>query len=68
MDMIQGITGLKSAENMLKIQMAVAAKSMQVGREQGQAVVALLESAVEGFAESVEQISADRSNQIDILA
>ena len=68
MDMIQGIVGLKNAENMLKIQMAVASKVMQVNRDQGQATLSLLQSAIEGFEESVEQVSMGMVNQLDTFA
>ncbi len=68
MDMIQGISSLNNAENAFKVQMAVAAKIMQAGRQQGQTAIALLEAAVEGFEQSIEESSVEIINQLDVLA
>lgn len=62
--MIQGIVELKNAETVFRIQMALAAKSMQIEREQGQAAIALLESAVESF----EEASTGINTPLDLLA
>ena len=59
--------GLRNAENTQKIQMAIAVKSFQVGREQGQAAIHLLESAVENFEDTIRNSSMSADNGLDIL-
>ncbi|NLX23878.1 MAG: hypothetical protein GXY55_19675 [Phycisphaerae bacterium] len=68
MDLVGSISGLQAAETMFRVQMAVAAKAMQVSRDQGQMAVDLLTAAMEGIQESMEQMLGDLGTHLDLSA
>jgi hypothetical protein len=70
MALVNAITGFKAAETAMKVQYAVAAKTLQSSRDQGQAVTQLLDSASQDFSASLDKMlsSVDSTRLLDTYA
>ncbi len=62
------MTGLKSAELANQIQYAVAAKAMDAAKQEGAAVLKLLQSAMSGFDQQLASANAktNPNRQLDV--
>jgi len=65
MSLIESVAGIQAAETMSKVQMAVAAKVLQTSRDQGQMVVELINSAMEGMEEAIEKVASEVGSNLD---
>ena len=65
------LVGIKTAETMGQIQVAVAAKMLKTANEQGEAVLQLVEAATQNMAQAsgrVASLSADMGANLDLTA
>jgi len=64
------LSGMKAAEMATKVQYAVAAKTLDVARGQGQAAIQLIEAAAEGFDSALVNANAgvDPARTLDVYA
>ncbi len=65
------LVGIKTAETMGQIQVAVAAKMLKTANEQGEAVLQLVEAAAQNMAQAsgqVASLSADMGANLDLTA
>ena len=67
-DNIDSIAGLKAAETMAQIQMAVAAKILNISRTQGQATVDLITAAAENMEQALPPADQDTNTGLDVYA
>jgi hypothetical protein len=68
MSMIEAVSSLKTAESTAQVQMALAAKLLDIANGQGQVAVQLIEAATEGMEEALQNMADGLSSQIDIYA
>lgn len=68
MSAITAVAGLNAAQQMGKVQLAVAARLLSVANDQGQAVMQLLDAATEGMAAATEQVNAAIGQMVDFQA
>ncbi len=65
---IDGVSGLQAAHQQFQIQVALAAKAMKVARNQGEAIVSLIQEAAELMEDSVAGMAEDIGRSIDTWA
>ena len=57
MDIATSLSGLKQAQTVAKVQVAVAKKVLDSQRDQGAAAVKLIDAATEGFSKQADALS-----------
>jgi len=65
MSLIDSVASFKAAESLAQVQMAVAAKVLQATRDQGQMVAELLNAALEGMEQAIEDLASDLGTNLD---
>ena len=65
MSLIDSIASFKAAESLAKVQMAVAAKVLETTRDQGRMVAELLDAALEGMEQAIEDLANDLGSNLD---
>ncbi len=65
---IDGISGLQAAQQQLQIQVALAAKAMKVARNQGEAIVSLIQEAAEQMEAGIIATAEDLGRSVDLCA
>ena len=65
MSLIESIVNFKTAESLAKVQMAVAAKVLNVAKDQGQMAVELVDAAVETMQETSDNLANDLGGHFD---
>lgn len=65
---IDGVSGLQAAQQQLQIQVALAAKAMKVARNQGEAIVSLIQKAAEQMEAGVTGMAEDLGRSVDFYA
>jgi hypothetical protein len=71
MDLVNGVVALKQAETMSRVQYAVAGKIMDTQRQQGAAVVKLIDAASKGVQQAGDALVAQATglgSEIDTYA